>query len=86
MSDFVWIDECEQSFQELKLYLGRVLLLSKPIEGKFLSLYLAISEVAVSAILIRLEEDLDLPVFYISRALLDLEIRYPDTKKISLAL
>ena len=29
--DFVWTDECERSFQELKEYLGKAPILSKPL-------------------------------------------------------
>ena len=59
-ADFVWTDECEQSFQELKVYLGRVPLLSKPVQGEILSIYLAVSEAAVSAALIREEQGAEL--------------------------
>ena len=51
-SEIIWTDDCEQSFQELKLYLGRALILSKPIEGETLSLCLAVYEAAISAVLI----------------------------------
>ena len=40
----------------------------------------------MSAVLVRLEDKVELPIFYISRALLDLETRYPYTEKIALAL
>ena len=54
--DFSWTAECEQSFQELKTYLGQPPLLSKPQEGESLILYLAVSEGAVSTALVREEE------------------------------
>ncbi|KAL5579076.1 hypothetical protein UlMin_011518 [Ulmus minor] len=74
-ADFVWTNECEQSFQELKVYLGKVHLLSKPVQGEVLSLYLAVSEAAVSSALVREEQGTELPVFYISKALIDPETR-----------
>ena len=49
-------------------------------------LYLAMSEAAVSLVLIRLENNVELPVFYVSRALLDPETRYPEAEKVALAL
>ena len=55
----------------MKVYLGRVPLLSKLIPGEVLSLYLDMSEAAVSAALVRDEEGRELPVFYISKALID---------------
>ncbi|KAL5545737.1 hypothetical protein UlMin_005424 [Ulmus minor] len=84
--DFVWTDECERSFQELKEYLGKAPVLSKPMQGETLILYLAVSEAAVSSVLIRLENNVELPVFYVSRALLDPETRYPEAEKVALAL
>ena len=47
---------------------------------------MVVSEVAVSAALVSQEEGRELLVFYVSKALTDLETRYPDTEKISLAL
>ena len=53
---FVWTDECEATFQELKRYLSHLSLLSPSKEGESLQLYLAVLATAVSAALIR-EED-----------------------------
>ena len=53
---FEWTNKCEQAFQALKEHLGCPLLLSKPIEGEILNLYLAISKEAVNASLIREQE------------------------------
>ena len=52
---FVWMEECETAFQELKCYLSNPPLLSPSKEGEDLFLYLAISATAVSATLIREE-------------------------------
>ena len=49
---FVWMDECEVAFQELKRYLSNHPLLSPSKEGEDLFLYLAISTTAVCAALI----------------------------------
>ncbi|KAL5546344.1 hypothetical protein UlMin_006031 [Ulmus minor] len=76
--DFSWTAECEQSFQELKTYLGRPPLLSKPQEGESLILYLAVSKGAVSSALIREEEGVQWPIYYTSKSLLDAETRYPE--------
>ena len=53
---FAWTNECEATFQELKRYLINPLLLSLSKEGKDLFLYLAISIIVVSAMLIREEQ------------------------------
>ncbi|KAK3021741.1 hypothetical protein RJ639_046087 [Escallonia herrerae] len=43
--DFEWTEECQKSFQELKRYLSSPPLLTKPVTGEDLFLYLSISEV-----------------------------------------
>ncbi|KAL5547064.1 hypothetical protein UlMin_006751 [Ulmus minor] len=84
--DFSWTAECEQSFQELKTYLGRPPLLSKPQEGESLILYLAVSKGAVSSALVREEERVQWPIYYTSKSLLDAETKYPEVEKLGLAL
>ena len=49
---FHWTDECEVSFQSLKEYLEKPLLLSLSVEGEELFLYLVVSQIAVSLTLI----------------------------------
>ncbi|GAA0154198.1 hypothetical protein LIER_12252 [Lithospermum erythrorhizon] len=53
---FVWDEESNRAFAELKEYLGSPQLLSRPEPGETLQLYLAISDVAVSSVLIRDEQ------------------------------
>ncbi|KAL5734962.1 hypothetical protein ACOSP7_032823 [Xanthoceras sorbifolium] len=53
---FDWNQTSEDAFQNIKRYLANPPLLSKPIKGETLLLYLAVSKTAVSAVLIR-EED-----------------------------
>ena len=50
---FVWTDECEKAFQDLKRYLSNLPLLSPSKEGENLYLYLAVSTTVVNAALIR---------------------------------
>ena len=50
------MDKYEQAFLALKEHLGRLSLLSKPIEWEKLYLYLVVSKEAVSAALVREEE------------------------------
>ncbi|KAL5565706.1 hypothetical protein UlMin_028870 [Ulmus minor] len=78
--------DCEQSFQELKSYLGKPPLLSKPREGDSLILYLAVSKGAVSSALVREEDGVQWPIYYTSKSLLDAETRYPEIEKLALAL
>ncbi|KAK3008933.1 hypothetical protein RJ639_014865 [Escallonia herrerae] len=61
-------------------------LLTKPVTGEDLFLYLSISEVVVSTVLIREEEGKQRHVYYISKVLQDVETRYPRIEKVALAL
>ena len=65
---FAWTDECEVAFQELKHYLSNPPLLSPSKEGEDLFLYLAVSVTAVSAALIKEENRVQLPMYYVSQA------------------
>ncbi|KAK2999683.1 hypothetical protein RJ639_024172 [Escallonia herrerae] len=84
--DFAWTEECQKSFEELKCYLSSPPLLTKPVTGEDLFLYLSISEVAVSTVLIREEEGKQRPIYYMSKVLQDVETRYPRIDKVALSL
>ena len=50
---FEWMDECQKAFEDLKKYLSSPPLLSSSMPGKELYLYIAVSQAAVSATLVR---------------------------------
>ncbi|XP_022892635.1 uncharacterized protein LOC111407412 [Olea europaea var. sylvestris] len=54
---FQWTSECQEAFESLKKHLGEAPLLSKPQADESLLLYLAVSDVAVSAVLTREENE-----------------------------
>uniref|UniRef100_A0A2N9H452 Uncharacterized protein n=1 Tax=Fagus sylvatica TaxID=28930 RepID=A0A2N9H452_FAGSY len=83
---FVWTDECQKSFEELKRYLTSPPLLSPSQQGEALSLYLAVSPTAVSSALIREDGGTQLPVYYTSKAFQGAEEKYPAMEKLALAL
>ena len=83
---FEWTKKCEQAFQALKEHLGCPPLLSKPIEGETLYLYLVVSKNAVSVALVREEGKAQWPVYYLRKRLLDTKTRYPGLEKLALAL
>lgn len=72
----LWTDKCEEALTKLKEYLSKPPLISKPINGEYLYLYLAISDCAVSASLIREDSGEQKLVYYISKAFLEPNIRY----------
>ena len=50
---FEWTDECQKAFEDLKKYLSSLPLLSPSVPGEELYLYIAVSQAAVSATLVR---------------------------------
>ena len=83
---FVWTNECEAAFQELKRYLSHPPFLSLSTKGESLQLYLAMSATAVSVALIREEDKKQLLVYYVSQAFQGVEFGYLKIKKIAFAL
>ncbi|KAK3014243.1 hypothetical protein RJ639_009217 [Escallonia herrerae] len=75
-----------KSFEELKTHLSSPPLLSKPFPGEDLLIYLSVTEVAVSTVLIREEDGVQKPIDYVSKVLQDVETRYPKIDKIALAV
>ncbi|XP_057246688.1 uncharacterized protein LOC130589444 [Beta vulgaris subsp. vulgaris] len=61
-------------------------LLSKPVADEPLQLYVAVSESSVSAVLAREGQDGQLPVYYVSKSLVDAETRYSSLEKLVLAI
>ena len=50
---FEWMDECQKAFEDLKKYLSSPPLLNPSRPGEELYLYIAVSQAAVSAVLVR---------------------------------
>ena len=65
---FEWMNECQKAFEDLKKYLLSPLLLSPSMPGEELYLYIAVSQAAVSAALVREEGGSQRPVYFISGA------------------
>ncbi|KAI5352093.1 hypothetical protein L3X38_004984 [Prunus dulcis] len=84
--NIIWTAECDRAFQDLKNYMNKAPLLSKPLPGEILSLYLSVSNTAMSSVLIRIPEKAELPIFYVSKALQSAEVRYPPLEQLALAL
>ena len=80
------MEEYETTFQELKRYLSNPPLLSPSKEGDDLFFYPVVSVTAVSAALIREENRIQLPVYYISQAFQGAEAWYLRIEKITFAL
>ena len=87
MNGFAWTEECQQAFEELKKTLASPPLLSRPEEGEELTLYLAVTPEAVSSVLVRTDDHgIQRPVYYTSKLLRDVELRYSRPEKLVFAL
>ena len=82
---FLWDDKCEQAFRSFKKYLSKPSPLSKLVEGEPVFLYLAVTEYTISRALVREEDKVQWPVYYVNKQLVDAE-RYPEMDKLALAL
>ncbi|CAA0825005.1 Unknown protein, partial [Striga hermonthica] len=83
---FEWTEECQRALDNLKETLISPPTLQKPKSKEMLFLYLGVSESAISAVLIREEGLLQSPIYYVSKALHDAELRYPPMEKLAFAL
>ncbi|KAL2237224.1 UNVERIFIED_CONTAM: Transposon Tf2-12 polyprotein [Sesamum indicum] len=86
VNDFEWNGECEKALQELKLYLTTPSLLSNPMVGEKLYVYLAVSDNAVSSVLVQEEGGKQSPVYYVSKMWQGAEKKYIQIEKLALAL
>jgi hypothetical protein len=67
--EFQWDAECEEAFQKLKKILSAPPVLSRPDPRQTLYLYLAITNEAISATLVKEESRNQSPIYFISKAL-----------------
>ena len=82
-----WNEECDRPFVAIKQYLTKPPILVSPKAGDTLYLYLAASDIAVSAALFKECEDAKLrPVFFVRKSLNDAETRYSHLERAALAL
>ena len=85
-SRFVWDEEFSAAFQAIKAYLSTPPCLSIPNPGEPLFLYLAVSDHAVSAVLVQELVQEQKPIFFISKVMDETELRYLPLEKAALAL
>ncbi|XP_016185798.1 uncharacterized protein LOC107627482 [Arachis ipaensis] len=83
---FEWTPACEEAFNHFKEILAAPPVLGKPKAGEPLYLYLAITEGALAAVLVREEGKAQQPIYFVSRALQGAELRYSKLEKLALAL
>jgi len=82
---FKWTAECQQAFEDLKVYLSSPPLLSSSKPGEELFLYI-VSSATVNAALVREQDRVQKLIYYTSQALRGTEEKYPSIEKLSFAL
>ncbi|XP_030923160.1 uncharacterized protein LOC115950050 [Quercus lobata] len=78
---FEWSEDCIVAFQKLKEYLSRPPIMSSPEADEVLYAYIAVAPHAVSLVLIRDDNGLQKPVYYMSKLLHEAEVRYLPLEK-----
>ena len=84
--NFEWTSDCEEAFRALVRHLESPPVLSKPVDHEMLYVYLAISQHAISTALVREEDQVQKPVYYVSKHLTGAERNYPKIEKLAYCL
>jgi len=85
-SQFVWTAECEEAFLKLKEYLAAPPVLCKPQLGVPLRLYFAVTERAISSVLVQEQDQVKKPIYFVSKVLQGSEVRYQALEKVALVV
>ncbi|XP_074327706.1 uncharacterized protein LOC141665619 [Apium graveolens] len=81
VKNFEYTSESQEAFKQLKKYMIEAPLLSKPSLEDIFYLYLAVSEQDVSVVLVKEEQKLQKPGYYMSKVLHGAELNYSTTEK-----
>ena len=74
------------AFHQLKEYLSRPPIMSSPEVDEVLFAYVAMAPHAISLVLIRVDSDIQRPVYYVTKSLHEVEIHYLPLEKAILAV
>ena len=84
--EFEWSKECVVAFQELKQYLSHPPIMSSPVVDEVLFAYIAVTLYAISFVLIRVDNGIQRPVYYVSKSLNEAEVHYLPLEKVILTV
>ena len=84
--NFEWTEEYAKAFQQLKDYLARPSIMSSPEPDEVLFAYIAVAPYAVSLVLIRVDNGIQRPVYYVNKSLHEAEVRYLPLEKAILTI
>ncbi|XP_075662132.1 uncharacterized protein LOC142631725 [Castanea sativa] len=70
---FEWTEECAVTFQQLKEYLSRPPIMSRPKIDEVLFAYIAVADHVVSLVLIRVDDNIQKPIYHVKKSLHEAE-------------
>jgi len=82
----VWTRKCEKAFAKLKEYLASPPVLCKPELGTQLRLYFVVIEKVISSVLLQEQDQVQRPIYFVSKVLQGPEVRYQALEKTALAV
>ncbi|GJT40245.1 reverse transcriptase domain-containing protein [Tanacetum coccineum] len=80
-SDFIWTEEVESAFKQMKQHIAKLPTLTAPEEKEELIVYLATAKEAVSVVPITKREAKQMLIYFVSRALRGPEVNYTSMEK-----
>ena len=83
---FEWTKQCALAFKQLKEYLFQPSIMSSPEMDEVLFAYIAVALHAVSLVLIRVDSDIQMPVYYVSKSLHEAEVCFLPLEKAILSV
>jgi len=83
---FEWTTECEDAFQQLKIFLSSPPILHRPSNNGILFLYLVISDNAMNTILLEDSDMGEKPIYFVSRVFKGAELRYQKIECLALVV
>ena len=85
-TEVTWGVEQQEAFEKIKIYLSSPLVLKAPRRGIPFRLYVAAEDKVIGAVLTQETEGKEYIITYLSRRLIDAEIRYTFIDKLCLSL
>jgi len=83
---FEWTSDCEEAFTNVKEFLSSPPVLHRPSPGSTLSLYLSVSDNAISSVLMEDSEEGEKPVYFVSKVFKGAKLRYQKIERLALAI
>ena len=82
----MWTQECEEAFVKLKENLASPPVLCKPKLGTPLRLYFVVTEKAISSVLLQEQDQVQRPIYFVSKVLQGPKVRYQALEKAVMAV